>query len=76
MPFNTVCFRWKPAHTDSLAEINDLNSRLLEELNKTGKLYLTHTKLNGIYTIRMVIGQTYVEKTACGSSLDAHLPIC
>jgi aromatic-L-amino-acid decarboxylase len=39
---------------------NRLNERLLENVNATGKIYLTHTKLNGTYTLRMVIGQTNV----------------
>ena len=49
-------------HIDDLEALNRLNSQLLENMNATGKLYMTHTKLNGIYTIRIVIGQTYVEK--------------
>ena len=34
----------------------------METLNDSGKLYLTHTKLNGNYTLRLVIGQTNMEK--------------
>lgn len=61
-PLNTICFRYKPKSITTLEEANRLNERLLEELNATGKLYLTHTKLNGAYTIRMVIGQTEVRQ--------------
>jgi aromatic-L-amino-acid decarboxylase len=47
--------------TDEI-RINEINERLLQTLNASGKLYMTHTKLNGKYTLRMVIAQTYVEK--------------
>ena len=33
---------------------------LIISLNDSGKLYLTHTVLNGKYTLRMVTGQTNV----------------
>jgi aromatic-L-amino-acid decarboxylase len=59
---NTICFRYKPSHIKDNEELNSLNKLLLEKLNGTGKLYLTHTKLNGIYTIRFVIGQTEVQR--------------
>jgi aromatic-L-amino-acid decarboxylase len=42
--------------------LNRLNEKLLEEINRKGRLFLTHTKIRGLYTLRMVIGQTYVEK--------------
>jgi aromatic-L-amino-acid decarboxylase len=56
---NTICFRYKP---DVAADSDSLNERLLETVNATGKLYLTHTKLNGVYTIRLVIAQTHVRQ--------------
>ena len=34
----------------------------LEEINRDGKLFLTHTKIGELYTLRMIIGQTYVEE--------------
>src|SRR5579862_1267661 len=49
-PLNLVCF----AHRAG----DELNRRLLERLNKTGKLYLTHTRLNGHLTLRLCVGQT------------------
>jgi aromatic-L-amino-acid decarboxylase len=50
-PLNLVCF----AHRAG----DDLNRRLLERLNQSGKLYLTHTGLNGRYTLRLCVGQTH-----------------
>jgi len=59
--FSLVCFRLKPINVDDPEKLNKLNELLLLELNASGLVYLTHTKLNGIYTLRMVIAQTYVE---------------
>ncbi|MEZ4762550.1 MAG: hypothetical protein R3C26_04875 [Calditrichia bacterium] len=47
---------------NEIEALNQLNSTFLEKLNATGEVYLTHTKLNGKYTLRMVIGQTNVEQ--------------
>ncbi|MFX1252382.1 MAG: pyridoxal phosphate-dependent decarboxylase family protein [Promethearchaeota archaeon] len=60
VPLNTVCFHYKPPNIKDLEQLNHLNATLLENLNRTGKLYMTHTKLNGVYTLRFVIGQTNV----------------
>ena len=54
VPLNLVCFR----HAGG----DGINERLLERLNAGGRLYLTHTKLNGRYTLRMCIGQTHTEE--------------
>ncbi|MCG8568778.1 MAG: pyridoxal-dependent decarboxylase, partial [Spirochaetes bacterium] len=56
--FSTICFRFKPAHLGDQAEINQINARIMEKINQSGKIYLSHTKLKGNYTIRLVIGQT------------------
>ncbi len=60
---NLVCFRYKPLGVESLDELNTINERILHEVNQTGKVFITHTKLNGSYSLRMVIGQTNVGKT-------------
>lgn len=52
-PLNVVCFRHKSS--------DEFNQELLDRLNRSGKLYLTHTKLNDHFTLRMVVGQTYTE---------------
>jgi aromatic-L-amino-acid decarboxylase len=61
VPLNTICVRYHPAGIDSLEELNCLNGTLLERTNQTGEAFLTHTKLNGAFAIRMVIGQTEVQ---------------
>jgi aromatic-L-amino-acid decarboxylase len=53
VPLNLVCF----AHRAG----DDFNRRLLEQLNGSGNIYLTHTVLNGRYTLRFCVGQTHTE---------------
>ncbi len=52
-PLNLVCFR----HVGGDA----INQRLLDRLNGSGHLYLTHTKLNERFTLRLCVGQTHTE---------------
>jgi aromatic-L-amino-acid decarboxylase len=62
-PFlNFTCFRWKPPHIDDEEQLNELNEQLLDAINNSGQLFLSHTKVKGKYALRMLIGQTYVEK--------------
>lgn len=57
---NTVCFRFNPNNALKSQVLNNLNEKLLNKINKSGKLYLTHTKIKGDFVIRMVVSQTYV----------------
>ncbi|MFP4046874.1 MAG: pyridoxal phosphate-dependent decarboxylase family protein [Bacteroidales bacterium] len=60
--FNLVCFRFHPETINEIEQLNALNETLMHKINDSGNIYLTHTKLNGNYTLRMVIGQTDVER--------------
>ncbi|MDF1545211.1 MAG: pyridoxal-dependent decarboxylase [bacterium] len=60
VPVSLVCFRFHPPTVNDETELNQLNETLLDRINKTGKLFLTHTKLSGKYTLRMSIAQTQV----------------
>ncbi|RMG36569.1 MAG: aminotransferase class I/II-fold pyridoxal phosphate-dependent enzyme, partial [Methanobacteriota archaeon] len=62
-PLSLICFRLNPSGSSlSETELDHLNAELLKRCNETGKMYITHTRLNDKYTLRMVIGQTYVEE--------------
>lgn len=50
-----VCFRLNDGQSEEA--LDRLNERLLESINQTGKVFLTHTRLKGKYVLRMVIGQ-------------------
>ncbi len=60
---NLVCFRYKPQNIIDEQQLNYLNESLMQKVNKSGKLFITHTRLNKKYTLRMVIGQTRVSKS-------------
>ncbi|UCE22117.1 MAG: aspartate aminotransferase family protein [Candidatus Aminicenantes bacterium] len=51
--FSLVCFRLNDGRGEEA--LNDLNKQLLESLNQTGKVFLTHTSLRGKYVLRMAI---------------------
>ncbi len=51
-----VCFRWNDGIT-SREELNRINEEMLKRINESGEVYLTHTKLDDKYTIRLAIGQ-------------------
>ncbi len=53
-PFSTVCFRANPGNTNEKT-LDDLNEKLMNKVNETGKLFITHTKLNGKFVIRLVV---------------------
>jgi aromatic-L-amino-acid decarboxylase len=62
MPLNLICFRYRPRGVDDPETLDGLNERLLAELNRSGSMYLTHTRLDGKYTLRFVASQTNVKK--------------
>jgi aromatic-L-amino-acid decarboxylase len=57
-PFSLVCFR--------LRAPDEANEELLRRLNRSGALYLTHTKVRDRYSLRLAIGspQTTPEHVA------------
>ena len=52
-PLNLVCFRRRGS--------DESNQRLMDRLNRSGDLYLTHTRLNDRFTLRFCVGQTHTE---------------
>jgi aromatic-L-amino-acid decarboxylase len=61
VPFSTLVFRFCPKNLSSSksssdSELNDLNEKLLEAVNGTGRVFLSHTKLRGKFGIRLAIG--------------------
>ena len=48
MPFSVVCFRANGS--------DELNERLLDRVNASGEVFLSHTRLDGRYVLRLAIG--------------------
>jgi aromatic-L-amino-acid decarboxylase len=59
---NLVCFR----HTAG----NDFNILLMNTINESGRMYFTHTKLNGQVVLRMNIGQTNMNEKHVKNAWD------
>ncbi len=55
-PFSTVCFRAHPPRLDDETELDQLNEALLNAVNATGEIFISHTKLHGCYILRLAIG--------------------
>jgi aromatic-L-amino-acid/L-tryptophan decarboxylase len=51
VPFSVVCFRAR--------ETDQFNAALLERLNASGEIFLSHTKLDGRYVLRLAIGNLH-----------------
>lgn len=54
-PFSTVCFRYRPGGATP-DELDRLNETILAEVNASGDVFLSHTRLRGRYTLRLAIG--------------------
>jgi aromatic-L-amino-acid decarboxylase len=52
-PLNLVCFRHKASDV--------ANQTIMDRLNGSGDLFLTHTKLHGKLTLRLCVGQTHTQ---------------
>jgi aromatic-L-amino-acid decarboxylase len=63
-PLNLICFRQKAG--------DDANQTIMDRLNRSGDLYLTHTRLQDKLTLRVCIGQANTERQACGEGLEAN----
>jgi aromatic-L-amino-acid decarboxylase len=68
-PFGLVCFRWRPASLQGregepqvAAELDAANERLMNRLNESGRLFLSHTRIEGRFSLRIAIGNIRTER--------------
>jgi aromatic-L-amino-acid/L-tryptophan decarboxylase len=73
VPLAAVCFRYHPAGIDDPAALDRANSGLMEELNRTGRMFITHTRLNGRIALRFVASQTGVTQRHIDEALQRIL---
>ena len=67
-PFSTVCFRYRPAHLAGREDdhavrawLDTTNTALMDSVNRTGEVFLSHTRLADRFTIRVAIGNLRTE---------------
>lgn len=53
VPFSVVCFRLRGEGADAR------NARILEDVNGSGDIFLSHTQLDGRYVLRLAIGNLH-----------------
>jgi aromatic-L-amino-acid/L-tryptophan decarboxylase len=68
VPFSTVCFRFRPAgltgreaDSEVASRLDAANERLMDAVNRTGEVFLSHARLGGTFTIRVAIGNLRTE---------------
>ena len=57
VPLSVVCFRARPAAlpwTDT--QLDALNARILDAVNASGEVFLSHTRLEGRFALRLAVG--------------------
>jgi aromatic-L-amino-acid/L-tryptophan decarboxylase len=69
VPFSTVCLRatWPGVAPE---ERDARNERILERVNADGRVFLSHTKLRGAYTLRVAIGNLRTEERHLRTAWD------
>jgi aromatic-L-amino-acid decarboxylase len=62
VPFSTICFRWRPSDwSGSDGDLDDANAAIMDAVNRTGEVFLSHTRLAGRFTIRVSLGNLRTE---------------
>ncbi|KAJ4823129.1 hypothetical protein Tsubulata_001899 [Turnera subulata] len=59
-----VCFRLKPGQNDEEGALinQEMNKKLLQEVNKTGQAFITHGVAGGVYFLRCSVGAALTEE--------------
>jgi aromatic-L-amino-acid/L-tryptophan decarboxylase len=56
VPFSVVVFRYRPAGVTDEQRLDELNMQILQQLNSSGEVFLSHTRVAGRYALRLAIG--------------------
>jgi len=57
VPLSVVCFRWNPMGGERLSEseLDSANLRLLDAVNQTGEVFLSHTRVREGTALRLAV---------------------
>lgn len=57
VPLSVVCFRSHPRGYSGTDEgLDRLNEKLLDDVNRSGEVFLSHTRINGRFALRLAVG--------------------
>jgi aromatic-L-amino-acid decarboxylase len=62
VPFSVVCMRYAPPGY-SAGDADSLNEAIMRAVNATGRVFLSHTRLDGRYVIRVAIGNLHTDRS-------------
>jgi len=65
------CFRYRPAHVSSDAELDRLNERIMELVQKGGRAYVSNATVNGHFALRACITNFRTTKSDIDETIAA-----
>ncbi len=68
-PLSVVCFRYAPRDCDE-PELERRNAQILHDVNATGEVFLSHTKIDGHYALRLAIGNLRTQRSDVRAAWD------
>jgi aromatic-L-amino-acid decarboxylase len=68
-PLSVVCFRYAPPGL-AQAQQDACNAAILEAVNATGDVFLSHTKIDGRYALRLAIGNLRTQRSDVAFAWD------
>ena len=60
VPFSVVCFRARARRNE---DADRLNERILDAVNSSGEIFISHTRLGGRYALRLAIGNLHTTES-------------
>jgi aromatic-L-amino-acid decarboxylase len=70
VPFSVVCFRARVPPDHSAEDADRINARLLDAVNRSGEVFLSHTRLRGEYVLRLAVGNLRTTEHHIGRAWD------
>ena len=55
-PLSVVAFRHRPVGVEDEGRLDEVNMTLLDRVNASGEVFLSHTRVDGRYAIRLAVG--------------------